>query len=219
MVIPYFQINAFTDRPFRGNPAGVCILSQSLPESLLQAIATENNLSETAFCVRVRAEDVFHLRWFTPAREVDLCGHATLATAHVLFSEIGHREDTVRFQTQSGLLSATRRSDIIELDFPSRPPELCKATDALAAALGQPPREVRKSRDYLAVYDSQAEVESLQPNMDMLAALDCLGTIVTAPGKDCDFVSRFFAPQAGIPEDPVTGSSHCTLIPYWAGRL
>src|SRR5262249_33710263 len=128
-------------------------------------------------------------------------------------------EETVRFQTRSGLLSATRRAEIIELDFPSRPAELCKPTDALAAALGRPPCEVRKSRDYLAIYESQAEAESLRPNMDLLAALDCLGTIVTAPGKDCDFVSRFFAPRAGIPEDPVTGSSHCTLIPYWAAKL
>ncbi len=217
MRIPYYHIDAFTSRTFAGNPAGVCVLEQWLPDAILQRIAAENNLSETAFFTR--EQDYFHLRWFTPIVEVDLCGHATLAPAFVLFSELGHTEAIVRFHTRSGWLTATRRGDMIELDFPSRPALPCPPPEKLLRGLGRKPREVLKSRDYLAVFDSQADVAALDPDMALLAALDCLGTIVTAPGEDADFVSRFFAPRAGVAEDPVTGSSHCSLIPYWAERL
>jgi PhzF family phenazine biosynthesis protein len=188
-----------------------------LPDDTLQRIAAENNLSETAFFTREK--DFFHLRWFTPVVEVELCGHATLAPAFVLFSELGHAEPVARFQTKSGWLAAARTGDLIELDFPSRPPLPCPESKELARALGREPRQTLKSRDYFAVFDSQAEVAALAPDMAMVARLDCLGVIATAPGDDSDFVSRFFAPRAGIPEDPATGSSHCSLIPFWAERL
>ncbi len=217
MRIPYYQVDAFTSKLFRGNPAGVCVLEQWLPDALLQRIAAENNLSETAFFTR--EQGYFHLRWFTPVMEVDLCGHATLAPAFVLFSELSHPDASARFQTRSGWLSATRRSGMIELDFPSRPAVSSKAPEQLLRGLGHNPGEVLRSRDYLAVFDSEAEVASLAPDMGLLAELDCLGIIVTAPGKEADFVSRFFAPRAGVPEDPATGSSHCSLIPFWAERL
>jgi PhzF family phenazine biosynthesis protein len=217
MRIPYYHIDAFTSRAFAGNPAGVCPLQDWLADEILQRVAAENNLSETAFFVRTG--DSYHLRWFTPLIEVDLCGHATLASAFVLFSELGCTAPTVRFHTRSGWLAATRRTDHIELDFPSRPPHLCSAPEELLEGLGHQPREVLKSRDFVAVYDSQAEVAALDPDMALLARLDCLGVIATAPGDDSDFVSRFFAPNAGVPEDPVTGSAHSSLIPFWADRL
>jgi len=218
MKLPYFQVDAFTSRPFAGNPAGVCLLDHWLPDSLLQAIASENNLSETAFLVP-RGSD-FELRWFTPKIEVDLCGHATLASAFVLFNQYQAIGDVVRFQSRrSGLLTVARRGDMLELDFPSRPPEPCRAPDRLVPALGAQPAEILRARDYLCVFENEAEIRALQPLFAELAALDLHATIVTAPGTDCDFVSRFFAPAAGIDEDPVTGSAHCTLIPYWSRRL
>jgi PhzF family phenazine biosynthesis protein len=217
MRIPYFQVDAFTARAFAGNPAGVCVLQQWLPDAMLQRIAAENNLSETAFFTR--ADGFFNLRWFTPAVEVDLCGHATLASAFVLFTELGHSGDTVRFQSRGGLLMATRQNDVVELDFPTRAPAPCSAPDNLLRGLGRKPREVLRARDYFAVFDSEADVAALSPDMTSLAKLDCLGIIVTARGSDADFVSRFFAPGAGVPEDPVTGSAHCSLIPYWAEKL
>jgi predicted PhzF superfamily epimerase YddE/YHI9 len=217
MRIPYYQVDAFTARTFGGNPAGVCVLEEWLSDDVLQCIAAENNLAETAFFVR--QNDDYQLRWFTPLIEVDLCGHATLASAFVLFSELGCGGETIRFHSRSGLLGATRRSEVIELDFPSRPPIPCSPPDELLRALGREPREVLRSRDLMAVYDSPADVAALTPDMALLAELDCLGVIVTARGKDEDFVSRFFAPKVGVPEDPVTGSAHCSLIPFWAQRL
>ena len=217
MRIPYFHVDAFTSKTFGGNPAGVCVLERWLPDEVLQRIAAENNLSETAFFTR--EADFFHLRWLTPLVEVDLCGHATLAAAFVLFSELHHTEPTVRFKSRSGWLAVAQREDIMELDFPSRPPLACPAPEQLSRGLGRAPREILKARDYFAVFDSEAEVASLTPDMNLLAQLDCLGIIVTARGDDADFVSRFFAPRAGIPEDPATGSSHCSLIPFWAERL
>jgi PhzF family phenazine biosynthesis protein len=217
MRIPYYQVNAFTSQTFGGNPAGVCILRQWLPDDLLQRIAAENNLSETAFLVP--RDGFFDLRWMTPAAEVDLCGHATLASAYVLFSELKHREPCIHFQTKSGRLSASLRDDLIELDFPSRPPVPCRASETLIRALGAKPPELLKSRDYFAVFGSQSEVASLSPDMELVRSIDCLGLIVTAPGDAADFVSRFFAPAVGVPEDPVTGSAHSSLIPYWAERL
>jgi len=217
MRIPYYEVDAFTGRTFGGNPAGVCPMEKWLPDGVLQKIAAENNLAETAFFAR--REGGYELRWFTPVMEVDLCGHATLASAHVLYSELGYSEPEVRFHTRSGWLAAARREDGIELDFPAWAPTPCSAQEELARGLGRPPREALKTRDYVAVFDSQAEVAALKPDMALIAGLDSLGVIATACGDDSDFVSRFFAPKAGIPEDPVTGSAHSSLIPYWAGRL
>lgn len=217
MSIPYYQVDTFTSRVFSGNPAGVCPLAEWLPDALMQSIAAENNLSETAFVVR--RDGHFDLRWFTPACEVDLCGHATLATAHVLFRHLGLSDESVEFETRSGRLAVALVGDVLTLDFPSRPGEGCEAPPEMTMGLGATPVHIAKARDYLAVFDSEEEVRDLKPDMATLMRLDCLGVIATAPGKDCDFVSRFFAPRAGVPEDPVTGSSHCTLIPYWAARL
>jgi PhzF family phenazine biosynthesis protein len=218
MKLDYYQVNAFTNRPFAGNPAGVCILDRWLPERQLQAIAAENNLSETAFIVP-RSPD-FELRWFTPKTEIDLCGHATLASAFVLFNERKIAGQVVRFQScRSGVLTVARRGELLELDFPARPPEPSHAPDGLVIALGAQPIETMRARDYLCVYEDEAAVRALQPDFAKLLTLDLHGVIVTAPGTDCDFVSRFFAPSVGVPEDPVTGSAHCTLIPYWSRRL
>lgn len=217
MKLPYFQVDAFADEVFRGNPAGVCLLAAWLPDPTLQNIAAENHLSETAFLV-ARGSD-YDLRWFTPSVEMDLCGHATLAAAFVLFTERGVGENAVRFHSRSGLLTVPRAGELLTLDFPARPAVPCAAPDALIRGLGAKPAAVLKSRDYLAVFASEAEVRALKPDFAVLKTLDCLGIIATAPGGDCDFVSRFFAPAAGIDEDPVTGSAHCTLIPYWAQRL
>ncbi len=217
MSIPYYQVDAFTSRIFSGNPAGVCLLADWLPDALLQSIAAENNLSETAFVVQ--RESQFHLRWFTPAIEVDLCGHATLAAAHVFFRHLGLSAPNIGFQTRSGALTVSRNGDLLTLDFPARPATICETPLELRVGLGATPTITAKARDYVAVFDTEQAVRDLRPDIAMLMRLDCLGIIVTAPGKDCDFVSRFFAPRAGISEDPVTGSSHCTLIPYWAQRL
>ncbi len=217
MEIPYFQVDAFTDRIFGGNPAGVCPLHEWLDDDVLQAIATENNLSETAFFVK--AADSYHLRWFTPVSEVDLCGHATLGTAHVLFRHLGHEGDTVRFTTRSGVLVVRQAGPRLEMDFPSRPGEPVDPPADLIAGLGIQPVKVFRSRDYMAIYEREEQIHSLRPDHNRLVNLECTGIIVTAPGEAVDFVSRFFAPAEGIPEDPVTGSAHCTLIPYWADRL
>lgn len=218
MKIPYYEIDAFTSAVFGGNPAGVCLLEAWLPDAVLQAIAAENNLSETAFCVRV-ADACYDLRWFTPALEVDLCGHATLAPAHLLFTELGVVGDAISFHSRSGTLVARRAGDRVELDFPSRPPVPCALPEALVRGIGCRPAETLRARDYVAVLGSEAAVAAVAPDLAALAELDCLGIIVTAPGEKADFVSRFFAPRAGVPEDPVTGSAHCSLIPYWAQRL
>jgi predicted PhzF superfamily epimerase YddE/YHI9 len=217
MKIPYFVVDAFTGNPFGGNPAGVCLLEQWLPEAVMQNIAAENNLSETAFIVP-RGPD-FELRWFTPAIEIDLAGHPTLASAFVLFTEGKASGDRVCFHSRSGTLAVSRQGDRLELDFPSRPAAPCAAPEALVRGLGQEPEAVFKARDYLAVFPTETEVRSLRPDFVALSTLDALGIIATAPGSDCDFVSRFFAPAAGIAEDPVTGSAHCTLVPYWSQRL
>ena len=217
MKLPYYEVSAFTTNPFGGNPAGVCPLDAWLPDAVLLGIAANNNLAETAFTVPC-GED-FELRWFTPTVEIDLCGHATLAAASVLFNERGLGGNEVRFHSRSGLLTVTRTADLLTLDFPSRPPVPSVVPEALTRGLGALPKEVLKARDYLAVFSNEAEVRAMQPDFAALKTLDCLGIIVTASGIDCDFVSRFFAPGAGVDEDPVTGSAHCTLIPYWAQRL
>ena len=219
MRLPLYQIDAFAEGPFTGNPAAVCPLDAWLPTELMQAIAAENNLSETAFFVP--EGDFYRLRWFTPSVEVDLCGHATLASAFVVFRYLTPERERVIFQTEkAGTLTVGRDGDALVLDFPARPPHPCPMSDEVAAALGQPPVRLLASRDYLAVYEREDEIAALAPDFAALAALDRFAVIVTAPGSaGIDFVSRFFAPSHGVPEDPVTGSAHCTLIPYWAERL
>jgi PhzF family phenazine biosynthesis protein len=218
MTIPYYEVLAFTSRLFAGNPAGVCILNEWLPDPLLQKIAAENNLAETAFFID--RGSFFDIRWMTPTVEMDLCGHATLASAHVLFRHLSHPGDSVTFQSHSGgELRVDRRENLLVLDFPSRPHEACEAPARLAEGLRAQPSQVFKGRDYLAVFESEAEVAALAPVFDVIIELDAHGVVVTAPGDDCDFVSRYFAPRVGVPEDPVTGSVHCALIPYWAKRL
>jgi PhzF family phenazine biosynthesis protein len=215
--IPIYQVDAFTDAVFGGNSAAVCPLERWLPDATLQAIAAENNLSETAFFVK--SDSGLHLRWFTPAVEVDLCGHATLASAYVLFHFLGETSDRITFQTKSGKLVVYRDGDLLSLDFPSRPAVPVEACSGLIQSLGSEPQIVLAARDYLVVYESEEQVRALDPNMEGLKQIDRFAVIATAPGNDCDFVSRFFAPAKGVPEDPVTGSAHCTLIPYWADRL
>lgn len=217
MKIRQYQIDAFASRPFTGNPAAVCPLEAWLDDALLQAIAEENNLSETAFFVP--AGDGFELRWFTPATEIDLCGHATLASAHVLFELLGYGEAQVVFSTRSGQLTVCRDADRLAMDFPALPPRPCTTPPALLAGLGETPVETLAADDYIAVFDSAETVRALTPDFSCFRRLDRRGVIVTAPGDDVDFVSRFFAPKLGVPEDPVTGSAHCELTPYWAARL
>lgn len=217
MRLPIYQIDAFTDRIFGGNPAAVVPLESWLPDATMQAIAAENNLAETAFFVRDGAR--YDLRWFTPTVEVDLCGHATLAAGYLILTRLSPGADRVDFMTRSGKLSVTRVGEHFALDFPSRPPEPVASGKAVAEALGAAPVELLAARDYLAVFEHEDQVRALRPDMEKVAALDRFAVIATAPGTSCDFVSRFFAPAQGVPEDPVTGSAHCTLIPYWAKRL
>ncbi len=218
MRLPIYQVDAFTDRIFAGNPAAVVPLETWLPDATLQAIAAENNLSETAFFLR-RGE-AYELRWFTPKIEFDLCGHATLASAHVIFRFIEPDRRRVAFETRrAGTLIVMRHGDELALDFPAWSPEPAEAPSGLVTALGRNPRELLASRDWLAVYERETEIAAIKPDFAGLRRLD-RAVIVTAPGSDgVDFVSRFFAPGAGIDEDPVTGSAHCQLIPYWARRL
>jgi predicted PhzF superfamily epimerase YddE/YHI9 len=218
MTIALYLVDAFADRPFAGNPAAICVLDSWLPEPLMQAIAAEMNLSETAFILREASGD-WHIRWFTPTLEVDLVGHATLAAAFVIFERIARGLAQVRFASRSGPLLVTRNAAMLEMDFPARVPQPCAMPPGLAAGLGAQPREVLAAQHYLAVFESEAEVRALAPDMALLAALDRAAVIVTAPGGPGDFVSRFFAPANGVPEDPVSGVAHCTLIPYWAKRL
>ena len=218
MTIPIYQVDAFTMGPFSGNPAAVCPLDAWLDDDTMQSIAAENNLAETAFIVA--SEKGYDLRWFTPAIEVDLCGHATLAAGYVVLNHLQPDLDSVSFETISGQLTVTRDGELLSMDFPARPPTPAIVWEALSDALGQPPSEVHLSRDILAVYDDESSVRRLSPDQAKLLALDeGLGVIVTAKGDAVDFVSRFFVPKAGIAEDPVTGSAHCTLVPFWAERL
>jgi predicted PhzF superfamily epimerase YddE/YHI9 len=217
MKLPLYQLDAFTQRLFGGNPAAVVLLDAWLPDSVLAAIAAENNLAETAFVIP--RPDASPLRWFTPAVEVDLCGHATLAAADVLFRYRFPSLARLVFSTRSGELAVTRDGTLLKMDFPARPGKPVAVTDALVAALGARPREAYMARDLLTIFGSESEVRSLRPDFARVAALDAFAVIVSAPGDTVDFVSRFFAPGAGVPEDPVTGSSHCTLVPYWAARL
>jgi PhzF family phenazine biosynthesis protein len=221
MSIPIFQVDAFTDRPFAGNPAAVCILPEPRDDAWLQAVAGEMNLSETAFLTK--EADGFRLRWFTPKVEVALCGHATLASAHVLWQEgLAKRDETIRFHTLSGLLTASRKGEEIELDFPLEPADPIDPPANLAKALGVPLKYVGKNRfDFLVEVDSETTVRSMTPDFKLLATVTSRGVIATSRSSDprFDFVSRFFAPAAGIDEDPVTGSAHCCLGAYWRNQM
>lgn len=220
--IPTLQIDAFTDRPFAGNPAAVCLLDEQRPADRMQAVAAEMNLSETAF-VRPEGDEDFELRWFTPAIEVDLCGHATLAAAHALWSEgIVPQDRPIRFHTRSGVLTCTTDGKLIELDFPATPADAAEPPAGLLEALGVTPSFVGRSRfDKFVLVESEQTVRSLKPDFARLREVPMRGVIVTSPSADprFDFVSRYFAPGAGIDEDPVTGSAHCCLGPFWSARL
>jgi PhzF family phenazine biosynthesis protein len=215
MELQLYQVDAFTSAVFGGNPAAVCPLSEWLPDDVLQKIARENNLSETAFLVP--EQDGHRIRWFTPTVEVDLCGHATLASAHVLFHRAAENTDKLRFLSQSGELLVRRDGGRIQLDFPARRSARCEVPTGLLEALeGPAPVEVLGPK-WLIVYEDEAAVRAVRPDFEALSSFD--NVIVTAPGSDVDFVSRFFAPSCGVNEDPVTGSAHCTSVPYWAKRL
>ncbi len=224
MTIPFFWVDAFTDRPFAGNPAAVCPLDSWPEDALLQRMAWQHGLSETAFIVQT-GQARFHLRWFTPAVEVDLCGHATLATAHVLLNERRLDAPAITFDSRSGPLVVRRAEENrLELNFPATPPEVDtdpQLASDLEAALGVKPAWIGRNRfDKLVLLADPGVVRALRPDFGRLAAIRSRGVIVTARGDDgCDFISRFFAPQSGIPEDPVTGSAHCALVPFWAERL
>lgn len=217
-----YQIDAFATRVFRGNPAGVVPLERWLPDETMQQIASEMNLSETAFFAPTPGGDAdFHLRWFTPRREVELCGHATLASAHTLFEHLGFAGDRASFTSEhAGTLGVSRAGDVLTLDFPARERQEIEAGASFVRALGQQPACVyRTGTDLMAVFDNKRQVHAVEPDARAIAELDARGVIVTAPGAGHDFVCRFFAPRCGIDEDPVTGSAHCSLVPYWAQRL
>ena len=220
MTIKIFQIDAFTTKLFGGNPAAVCPLKQWLPDATLLNIAKENNLAETAYFIH-KKDNVFHLRWFTPEIEIDLCGHATLASAYVIFNCLDYNFDAVVFETMSGELNVSKKKDFLEMDFPSRPPAKVELPKIIADSLSSQPIEIYKARDYVLVYNSENDIRDLNVSASILEEinLDTGGIIVTARGDNSDFVSRFFTPGAAVFEDPVTGSAHCTLVPFWADRL
>lgn len=217
--IKFYQVDAFTDHLFGGNPAAVCLIDQWLHDDLMQSIAAENNLSETAFVVE--AFDSYEIRWFTPTTEVDLCGHATLASAYVIFNQAGFRGQAIHFHSpRSGTLMVRKMHDKLFLDFPADEFFPCGNLLEISEGIGIMPLEAYRGKsDYMAVLGSQKEVIAIRPDFTAIAKLDARGLIVTAPGSDVDFVSRFFGPQSGVNEDPVTGSAHTTLIPFWAGKL
>lgn len=217
MILRLFQVDAFAERPFEGNPAAVVPLEEWLDESLLQSIAEENHLSETAFFVPENGG--YELRWFTPEAEVDLCGHATLAAAHVLFTHLGHAGEHIAFSTRSGVLEVTRDDGGYSMDFPALPATGIDPPAQLAEALGASPDKVLMASDLIAVFSTEEQVRAIGPDFSALGRLPGRGVLVTAPGSDCDFVSRCFFPGLGVNEDPVTGSAHCELAPLWAQRL
>lgn len=217
MKISMYQADAFTDEIFKGNPAAICILENWIDDKLMQHIAMENNLSETAFCII--KEDICELRWFTPEEEIDLCGHATLATAYIIFEVLNYKSNIIKFETQSGILTVVKHGESMTMEFPSREGIKDKITEQLVKGLGKEPKEVYKSRDLMAVFENEQDIRELNPDMEKLKLVDAFGIIVTAKGENADFVSRYFAPSCGVLEDPVTGSAHCTLIPYWSKIL
>ena len=213
-----YTVDAFTDKVFGGNPAACCPLQEFMPTELMQKLANENNLSETAFFVK-NADSSYNLKWFTPEVEMDLAGHPTLATAFVIFNELGHDSDTIQFHTKSGLLTVAKKGGLLEMNFPARMPLACIAPDNLLKGFNIQPAQVLQSRDYFLVYNSQEEIENVIPDYNYLNKVDTLGIILTAKGNASDFVCRFLVPNSVIGEDPVTGSAHATLIPYWAKEL
>ena len=212
-----YQVDAFTDQVFGGNPAAICPLEYWLSDGKMQQIAMENNLSETAFFVE--KNDLVHIRWFTPEMEIDLCGHATLASAHVIFNHMKYENEVINFRYSGGILTVKENQGMLRMDFPSVISKKTKITDQMVLSLGQQPLEALKARDLMLVFETEIDILQLEPDFMEMAIIEHLGVIATAPGDNVDFVSRFFAPRAGIDEDPVTGSAHCMLIPYWAGRL
>ncbi len=218
-MVDLYQVDAFAEEVFTGNPAAVCPLDEWLPDELLQNIAMENNLSETAFYVRSR--DHYHIRWYTPSVEVELCGHATLAAAWVLFNLEGHKGDEITFfSALSGILKVKREGDLLTMDFPADTVKEVPDAEEVAACFSPQPSEVHRGRsDLLLLFDNEDDIAALSPSMAELSMIDARGIIVTARGREADFVSRFFAPRVGVDEDPVTGSAHTTLAPFWAGRL
>ncbi len=218
MKLTIYQVDAFTKEVFKGNPAAICPLDEWIDADLMQKIALENNLSETAFFIK--KEDVYEIRWFTPTFEIDLCGHATMASAFVIFDVLKAEENRIKFHShKSGDLTVEKKDDLLVLDFPSRPVSKCEIPDGLIEAIGKQPKEVLKARDYFLVYENENEIAEIKPDFSKLLEIDAHGFIVTAKGDEANFVSRFFAPEVGVFEDPVTGSSHCNLIPYWAEKL
>jgi len=217
MKLNIYQVDAFAEKVFEGNPAAVCPLEEWVSDDVLQKIAEENNLSETAFFAP--ENQGFKLRWFTPVAEVDLCGHATLAAAYVLYKYLGYSGPEISFSTRSGHLVVTKVAKGLCMDFPASVPEVVKAPNNLVAGLGREPKEVLAAFDYIAVFDSEDEIQNLNPDFSKWLDLDLRGVVVTAPGKDVDFVSRCFFPKLRVNEDPVTGSAHCELAPFWGARL
>lgn len=220
MKLQIFQVDAFTSKPFGGNPAAVVPLEAWLPDETMRNIAAENNLAETAFFVRT--DDEYHIRWFTPKVEVNLCGHATLATSHVILNELKLESDTIKFHSdRSGKLGVSKNGDRLVLDFPAYPMTEIPPSDELANAVGITTAKMWESQGNMVflLAESEKKVRELEPDFHALGQIDYDEVIVTAPGDDCDFASRMFAPRIGIPEDPVTGAIHCSLIPYWAGKL
>ena len=217
MEIPLYHIDAFASRLFEGNPAAVCPLEKWLPDEIMQSIAKENNLSETAFFVPKGKG--FQIRWFTPTSEVDLCGHATLASGYALFHILGYKGDTIAFDSRSGVLIVTKREDRMVMDFPSQPPVLCDTPKEIVQAFEAAPVECLKAEDYVVVFEHERDIESADPDLSQLSKLDLRGVIITAKSTRYDFVARFFAPKYGVPEDPVTGSAYTQLAPYWASKI
>lgn len=216
--LPIYVVDAFTTHLFGGNPAAVCPLQEWLPTEMMQQLAAENNLSETAFFVP-RTDGAFDIRWFTPELEIDLAGHPTLATSFVIFNELNYTNSSITFHCKSGELTVQKKDDLLEMNFPARMPEACTIPEHLLEGFSIAPKKVLRSRDYFLVYETQEEIEQLEANFFYLNKVETLGIIVTAKGNEADFVSRFFVPNSVIGEDPVTGSAHATLIPYWAVEL
>jgi PhzF family phenazine biosynthesis protein len=217
MEISLYQIDAFASKLFEGNPAAVCPLDEWLPDEIMQSIAEENNLPETAFFVP--KGNGFHIKWFTPASEVDLCGHATLAAAYVLFNIFGYKEDKIEFDSKSGILAVTKDNEWLVMDFPAQPPVSCDIPKEIVKAFNIAPIECLKSEDFIVVFERETDIESVNPDFGQLIKLDLRGVIITARSSRYDFIARFFAPKYGIPEDPVTGSAYTQLAPYWASKI
>ena len=217
MKLSIYQIDAFAEKSFEGNPAAICPLSEWLPDEVMQSIAEENNLSETAFFVPT--DQGFHIRWFTPVAEVDLCGHATLASAHVIFRYLGFKENTINFQSKSGLLTVEQNEELLVMNFPAQPPVPCQIPDEIIHAFQCTPIECLKSEDYIVVFGSEEEISAAKPNLLELSKLDLRGVVITAKSNKYDFIARFFAPKYGIDEDPVTGSAYTQLVPYWSNAV